>query len=47
MKVEDFVFETFLRLTSKTVPYGSEDVLITADAAMVSFSFMFYYISKY
>jgi len=28
IKVEDFVFETFLRLTSKTVPYGSEDVLV-------------------
>ena len=28
MKVEDFVFETFLRLTSKTVPYGSEDILV-------------------
>ena len=28
MKVEDFVFETFLRLTSKTVPYGHEDVLV-------------------
>lgn len=28
MKVEDFVFETFLRLTSKTVPYGSEDQLV-------------------
>jgi hypothetical protein len=28
IKVEDFVFETFLRLTSKTVPYGSEDILV-------------------
>jgi hypothetical protein len=28
VKVEDFVFETFLRLTSKTVPYGSEDILV-------------------
>jgi hypothetical protein len=28
MKVEEFVFETFLRLTSKTVPYGSEDILV-------------------
>jgi hypothetical protein len=28
MKVEDFVFETFLRLTSKTVPYGHEDRLV-------------------
>jgi len=28
MKVEDFVFETFLRLTSKTVPYGHEDQLV-------------------
>ena len=27
MKVNDFVFETFLRLTSKTVPYGHEDQL--------------------
>jgi putative aminopeptidase FrvX len=27
MKVKDFVFETFLRLTSKTVPYGYEDKL--------------------
>ena len=24
-EVKDFVFETFLRLTSKTVPYGFED----------------------
>ena len=28
MKIEDFVFETFLRLTSKTVPYGHEDRLV-------------------
>ena len=28
IKVEDFVFETFLTLTSKTVPYGSEDILV-------------------
>ena len=28
IKVEDFVFETFIRLTSKTVPYGSEDILV-------------------
>lgn len=28
IKVEDFVFETFLRLTSKTVPYGHEDILV-------------------
>jgi hypothetical protein len=28
IKVKDFVFETFLRLTSKTVPYGSEDTLV-------------------
>lgn len=26
--VKDFVFETFLRLTSKTCPYGSEDILM-------------------
>jgi hypothetical protein len=30
IKVEDFVFETFLRLTSKTVPYGHEDVLVNS-----------------
>ena len=30
MKVEDFVFETFLRLTSKTVPYGHEDQLVAS-----------------
>ena len=30
MKVEDFVFDTFLRLTSKTVPYGSEDRLVSS-----------------
>lgn len=28
MTVKEFVFETFLRLTSKTVPYGDEDVLM-------------------
>ena len=28
MEVKDFVFETFLRLTSKTVPYGDEDTLM-------------------
>ncbi len=28
-KVEDFVFETFLRLTSKTVPFGFEDDFIS------------------
>jgi hypothetical protein len=28
MEVKDFVFETFLRLTSKTVPYGNEDTLM-------------------
>ena len=30
IKVEDFVFETFLRLTSKTVPYGHEDVFVNS-----------------
>ncbi len=30
IKVEDFVFETFLRLTSKTVPYGHEDSLVNS-----------------
>lgn len=30
IKVEDFVFETFLRLTSKTVPYGKEDILVNS-----------------
>ena len=30
IKVEDFVFETFLRLTSKTVPYGHEDLLVNS-----------------
>jgi len=28
MTVKDFVFETFLRLTSKTVPYGDEDTFM-------------------
>ena len=27
-EVKDFIFETFLRLTSKTVPYGHEDVFM-------------------
>ena len=27
-EVKDFVFETFLRLTSRTVPYGDEDILM-------------------
>lgn len=30
MKVEEFIFETFLRLTSKTVPYGHEDQLVAS-----------------
>ena len=30
MNVEDFVFETFLKLTSKTVPYGSEDRFVSS-----------------
>ena len=25
MKIRDFVYDTFLRLTSKTCPYGFED----------------------
>jgi len=28
VEVNDFIFETFLRLTSKTVPYGHEDVFM-------------------
>ena len=28
MNIRDFVFETFLRLTSKTCPYGDEDYLV-------------------
>jgi hypothetical protein len=29
MKVRDFIFETFMRLTSKTVPYGYEDRFVS------------------
>lgn len=29
MKVKDFIFDTFLRLTSKTVPYGYEDKFVS------------------
>lgn len=29
VEVKDFIFDTFLRLTSKTVPYGFEDIFMT------------------